>query len=312
LHDIKRLCDIVEALPDYEFRDTRLGAIAEELPEHADMDNLARLITEAGKTCGFTNASIFLLCYGSAITFEKRVCTSFPPEWLRAYDVNRYQYVDPVVARAISGGDPFLFSDLSRSSSLIEAFWTDSVAHGIGENGCCFVYDLDMNIRIGLSFASMGPPATVAEAFRVHRSDLDVLGRIACDTFIEHSGVFQTERADLSVEELRFLKSLISQSASDDVAALLQDQEMQPLQTSICEHLGVATIFQALAVASRERWFNDLPFDGPEVAKPYPGVLQREPSDRPTRTDPALAGRAEDASSMPTEDVRSVLTEDAW
>jgi hypothetical protein len=272
--DIARLCEIVQALPSYEFRLPALAKLADALWECADLDSAAELMADVGSVCGFDYANIFLLRQGRAIAFEKRVCTSFPQEWLRAYDAKRYQFVDPVVARALEGGESFLFADLPVRAPIVESFWRDAVAHGIGREGCCFMFDLDLGVEIGMSFNSNGTREAAAAAFEANRSDLSVLGQVACRAFMEIAGVFQVHGTQLSVDDLRFLKSLINSSDPAGASALLQDTETQARQHSICKRLGVGTIFQALAVVARERWFDDLPFDGTEVAKPYPGELE--------------------------------------
>lgn len=274
--DIARLCEIVQGLPYYEFRDPELAELADALPYCADMNSIAEVMVEVGNVCGFDHANIFLLRHGDAIAFNKRVCTSYPQEWLRFYEAKRYQFLDPVVARAVEGSAPFLFSDLPDSPPIVRKFWEAAVAHGIGRQGCCFVFDLDLGIRIGMTFASKGKPEAVAAAFEANRSDLQVIGETACSVFVEISGMIRVGKTQLSVDELRYLKDLISSTNPSGASAILQDPEMQALQRSICRQLGVGTIFQALAVVARERWFDDLPFDSQEIAQPYARPKQRD------------------------------------
>lgn len=273
--DIARLCEIVQGLSYYEFRDLKLAELADALPDCDDLNAVADVLAQAGRVCGFDHASIFLLRHGEAISFDKRVCTSLPPEWLHTYDSERYQYLDPVVARAMSGGEPFLFSDLPDSAPMIQSFWTAAVAHGIGREGCCFVFDLDLDIRIGMSFTAEGTRDAAAATFEANRSDLQVLGDIACSMFVELAGMIRVDRTELSIDELRYLKGLISTTDPSGASALLQDADTQALQRSICYRLGVGTILQALAVVGRERWFDDLPFDSKEVVNSYSATDRR-------------------------------------
>lgn len=269
-NDIKRLCEIVQGLPYYEFRNPKLAELADTLSYCDDIKSLAEVMVEVGDTCGFDHANIFVLRHGDAVAFNKRVCTSFPEAWLRLYDVKKYQFLDPVVARAMKGGEPFLFSDLPDDAPMVKTFWAAAVAHGIGCEGCCFVFDLDLDIRIGMSFACKSTQELATASFETNRSDLQVLGEIACSVFVELAGMIRVDKTQLSVDELRYLKDLISTTNQSGASEILQDPDMQIVQRSICKRLGVGTIFQALAVVARERWFDDLPFDSREIVQSYP------------------------------------------
>lgn len=264
--DIERLCNIVKNLTYYEFYNEEMVGFVEDLSDCNDIDNISDIIVNVGKMCGFDHASIFLLRHGDAITFKKRVCTSYPWSWLVAYDQNRYQFIDPVVLRALRSDGSFLFSEIDSTSPQVERFWRDAKQFGIGTEGCCFVYEFDPGIRIGISFTSTGTSALVEKAFDHHGSDLAVLGQIACQSFVEMCGVFRAAGSELSIDELRFIKMLIDISDPSDASKLIGHPESQVWQSSICRKLGVGTIYQAFAIVSREKLFDDLPFADLDVS----------------------------------------------
>ena len=134
------------------------------------------------------------------------------------------------------------------------------------------------------SFTATSSQTETEENYLQHRNDLEILGKHASETFIEQAGVFQVEKDELTINELRYLKRLINASEDAAASAIVQEEKSANLRRSICRRLGVTSMFQALSVVSKRDWFDDLPFEGPEVAKPYPEALER-PS---VQTAPAL------------------------
>ena len=282
--DIMRLCGIVEALPDYNYRRKEFIEFEEAVDACEDLDTLSELMQAVAELCGFKHASIFLLRTGEAITFKTRVCTSFPIKWLDRYDSKSYQFMDPVFKYAFIAEEPFQFVDLPPQPPFVESFWRDAVETGIGRQGCCFTYDFGMNIRIGVSFTATSSQTETTENYLKHRNDLEILGKRASETFIEQAGVFRVATDELTINELRYLKRLINASEDAAASAIVQEEKSAHLRRSICRRLGVTSMFQALSVVSKQDWFDDLPFEGPEVAKPYPEALERPPE----QTAPAL------------------------
>lgn len=276
--DILRLCGIVETLPGYEYRRKEFSMLADAADESYDLDELSRILNGVGSICGFDHASMFLVRTGEAIKFDTRVCTSLPREWLLHYDRKRYQFLDPVILRALVDDEPFVFSDLKSPAPVIEDFWKDAVKYGIGREGCCFAYTLGSTIRVAMSFVSMGTAEETAMSYEMNRSDLMAFGRAVSEIFVAHAAVMPAVEPRLSIDELRFLKRLITVSDHAGVTELLERDEHASERASICRKLGVATVFQALVVMNRHEWQDDLPFAGAEVAKTYPGLLEHDPA----------------------------------
>jgi hypothetical protein len=275
--DVLRLCGIADAVPYYEYRRPEMSVIAEAVTDTTCLDELSRMVDAVGSLCDFRYASIFLLRAGEAIKFSKRVSTSLPKAWLMTYDRKNYRFVDPVLLGAYTHDEPFLFSQLTSASPMISDFWDDADAHGIGREGCCFVYEFDNGARVGMSFTSTGSSRSVMQSFSRNRWDLQAFGRLACEAFIRHAAVFEVKGSRPTIEELRFAKSVLDAADHLAVEALLQDERHIDLQRSLCARLGVKTIFQALLAITREGMLDDLPFEGDEVAKTYPDVLERVP-----------------------------------
>lgn len=275
--DVERIARLVEKRDVYAFRNEKLEGLSIEISECESLAHLSKLMWEFATTCGFQNYAIFALQHGDGQVFETRVSTSFSEEWLDRYDSKGYQFIDPVVVHAESTDGWFEFSELSSSSPVVADFWLDAEAHRVGRNGFCVVFSRKNRARIGVSFVTSNSAKSVSDIVRRSGSDLVNFARIACDSFCFLSSMGSFSDEVLTAEELRFLYILAT--SGDPNAALTVYPKFgsnRTLQASIRSKLSVSSIYQALAIASANRWFDQLPFSAKEVIKPYPTLAWME------------------------------------
>lgn len=270
---LRRMARIVEAQEVHHFRTDELAAIADDVAECTDLEELAQLMWKAATSTGFENFIIFVIRNGSNGTPRSRVCTSCNMEWAERYQKMQYQYVDPVMARARSMPEPFLFSELDASAPSVEAFWQDAVDHRIGRNGVCMTFQRPDRALVGVSYLTAKTVDQTRENTRISGHDLHVLAELAVDAFSFLSfGAGQSDDR-LTEAELRFLHMLASwQNPEEAFQITAQYGSNKSLQASIRRKLQAETVFQAIAIASARGYFDDLPYDATEVTRPFPAL----------------------------------------
>lgn len=276
LEDIDRLCEIAAASTEgYSFRRGDLERLATAVQEAGDVDRLALILEEATSICGFDYGSIFILRAGNEILFTNRVCTTLPKEWLIRYHDMSYKFSDPVVTHALQHGNSFLFDEIAEPAPFMQKFWPDALAHGIGRDGCCFNYKFGSGNQIAISFNSTKPASLVRNQYEANKMDLRVLGEMMCHAFVTLTGKFIADKSQLSTDELLHLRRLTMAPDEDTFLELISDNSYQGIRNNIYRKLQVGTIAQALMLVSQQHYLDELPFEIDEIAKSYPGPLER-------------------------------------
>ncbi|WP_299842239.1 autoinducer binding domain-containing protein [uncultured Roseovarius sp.] len=274
IRGLKRIAELIEDIDVHPFRTTELSDIGEELSECTDLTELSELMWQAATTVGFQNFAIFVIQQGSNGAFRSRICTSYKDTWVNRYHEKAYQFIDPVIAQAAAEDGWFLFSELNSSAPAIECFWEDAETFGIGRNGLCFSISRKDGARIGVSFSTSNTKEKVEEVVRLNGFDLQFLAHLAVDCFCYASRGPSLSDDTLSLKELRFLYTLASSPDPTEALEISAGYgSNKALQSSIRQKLSVDTVFQALAIVSAKGWFNQLPFDQREVAKPFPALV---------------------------------------
>lgn len=252
--------------PSYVFRNDKLQDIANSLSEETELDRLTKLLWEAAITADFQHSTLFVLEQGTGAAFRTRVCTTYPEDWIHRYGEKGYQYIDPVVTACQKYSEPFRFKDVKGTLPMELEFWKDAECSGIGTNGLAVPVSLPCGAKIAISYVSAASEKTVNESCDEHESDLLVIAYLAAEAFgfLARDRVTRTD--DLTSDELRFLKILV---ASDEPQKALEVVPKfgsgQSMQNSIKQKLGVQTILQAVAIASKHSWLDGVPFEKSEV-----------------------------------------------
>ncbi|MGC3941007.1 autoinducer binding domain-containing protein [Roseobacter sp. EG26] len=268
---LKRVAGIMEASDVTQFRTQEFESIADEISFCSELSELSRLLWRATTSIGFQHFCLFVIKQGDEPGFGSRLCTSYSKEWLKRYEKERYQFVDPIYTCAEEKDGHFLFSEIKSESPLVQDFWRELDSYRIGRNGICFALTRPSGARLGVSFSSGGAESKVRETIRLNKHDLSVIARLAIECFCQVSANSDLTAEALSTNELRFLHMLATNPHPEK--ALLVTPNFggnKALQTSIRNKLNVETVFQAIAIASSMRWFDSLPYNYDEAIRPFP------------------------------------------
>lgn len=263
-----RLAKFVEESPDYFFRTSKAEKICENLQDCADLGDLAKCVFDIATSFGFQHGAIFLLSSGKRNTvWVHRVCTSLPEKWLRHYKERRYQFIDPVIVKAMNSEAPSIVARSAKDSPMVKEFWDDAETFGIGSVCMVFRVELRSGAALGLSLTSQGHSKNLVQNLALDMSDLNVLAHEAAAVFENLSALGAKKECDLTLDELSFLRLLLVNGDAVKAGGFRGlFSSNAALQTSIARKLGVQNVFQAIAVAIGRGMFDDLPFEDDEVS----------------------------------------------
>jgi hypothetical protein len=263
--DLRRIVEIVERADPYAYRSLELAELAGALEHATSLDELSGYMCEVAVAVGFQYGTVFVLRQGSGGMFRSRICTNYPSEWVDNYDARRYQYVDPIMLRVAEQDTAFEFRHVQNRSPAVAAFWKDAAAHGVGREGVCIPVTLPCGAKFAVSFATSSTAEEAAQNVARHLSDLYVISHTLADAFGYFARITQNTPDQLSAAELRFLHMLVTCESPDALLRANANTDFS-MQTAITSKLGVATIFQAIAVAATRGWFDEMPYSTSDCA----------------------------------------------
>lgn len=305
---LMRLARIVEEGPDYIFRTSKAEKICDDIQDCPDIGGLARCMFDIATSFGFQHGTIFLLSSGKRNTvWTHRVCTSLPEKWLRHYQERKYQFIDPVIVRAMTSKAPSLVSRSANDSPMVKQFWDEAEMFGIGSVCLALRVELKSGAVLGLSLTSQGYSKNTIEKLALDMSDLDTLAREAAATFENFSALGAQNKYELTLDELSFLRLLLvngDAAKAGEFRAFFSSNSA--LQTSIARKLGVKNVFQAIAVAVGRGMFDDLPFEESEVNSLFANLpgLQALLTGVPLDENIAMDAPTQDVSSIDANELR--------
>lgn len=287
LDGLKRVERIVQSSDRFHFRTDEFEDIADNISVCCDLNELARLLWQAATAAQFQNFSLFMLEQGRAPIFSTRLCTSWKKSWVTQYCRKSYQFVDPVANRAHQTDGSFKFSELSQSCPMLDEYWQDAEAHGIGRNGYCHVLTRPDQSRLAMAFYTSNDEARTDEIIRLNGYDLRIIAELAIECFCYLAAPRGIDDIELTTEELYFLHTLAT-SPNPEAALALQPLygSNKAMQASIRNKLNVSTVFQAISVATARNLFDALPIYEEEVLRPYPALSGWDMADMPIDPQP--------------------------
>lgn len=286
LQALRRIHHLLTCSTLHPFRTARLEELANEISICERLEDLSEILWEVAISTGFQHFSIFVLKHGSNVGFQTRLCTSYPDEWLRTYQKESYQYVDPVMHAAMNSLSPIDFIGLSSSAPMVKEFWKDADRHRIGRNGLCFPKIRSNGCRIGVSFSTADSNENAAKHIQLNAFDLQFISLLASEAFYDISSYSKDwEENPLSDAELRLLYNYsTSPTPSEAISASPSFGGDKDLLRSIRKKLGVRTIFQALSIAASNQWYDALKYEQSDLARAFPSLElydADEPSEGP-------------------------------
>lgn len=264
--DLVRIRDIVLAHGAYTFRSTKLEEIAEAIAEENTLSKIPKLLWLAAIGSGFQNSSLFVLQQGRGVPFKTRVCSSYPEKWRSRYIEKKYQYTDPVVRFASTSEVAFRFSEAKTDSAVEAKFWADAETHGIGAHGLAIPVRLQCGALIVTTFSTSGEERFADLRCDEHRSDLVAISQVSAEAFASLARGAPTSRSQLSQDELKFLHLLVTSDNPIEARSLKSSfGGAVSIEHSIREKLGVNTLLQAVAMASKNGFFDEVEFSDCDV-----------------------------------------------
>ena len=264
--DIIRIRDTILSCDVYAFRDIKLELVANDIAEETEVSRLPQHLWEVAIRSGFQNASLFVLEQGRGSQFKSRVCSSYPENWRARYIEQKYQFIDPVVSMALVRDAAFKFSEAKGTSSIEAEFWADAEKYGVGTNGLAIPVRLECEALIVVTFATSVDMQLADARCDEHLSDLSIVAQLAAEAFSCLGRSQPNPNAQLSQDELRYLHILVT---SDDPseARLIKTTfgSIKSIEHSIREKLGVKTILQAVAIASKKNFFDEVDFSASDI-----------------------------------------------
>ncbi|MEO9778554.1 MAG: autoinducer binding domain-containing protein [Sedimentitalea sp.] len=259
--EIERIIGLVEQRDVHSFRTQELEDIADELAECDELSELSELLRRTTVSVGLQNYALFVIKQGTSSTFSKRLCTSYSEEWMLHYYENSYQYLDPVSIQASSQDGSFLYSALKFDAPIVESFWQEAERFEIGRNGVCFAMTRQDGSRIGVAFSTTESAEYATRLVSLNGFDLEFLAYLAADCFCYLCSESLTLNDQLTDVELRYLYVLASNPEAEEAThKTLNDQSCDTIRDSIFRKLNTRSLFQAIAFATANGWFNSLPY----------------------------------------------------
>lgn len=269
---IHRVMSIIEDSDEYVFRDPKLEKVTKEIENCQAIEDLVGILEAVLKITGMDDYAIAVVSHGRGAICEKRYCTSYPLEWLRTYEENCFQHVDPILLRAIYAKDhelePFVWTRDDLISPLTKVFWEEAKRHGIGQQGYSVVAPCKNDAKILINFTSQLSGRAFEELIFVWGSDLAHTSLIIGTKFFDLSSRSQGLSNDLSDYELRYLFEL---ATSPNFATRRKGagSELQETMTQemILAKLNAKTLYEAVIKAFSLRLFDLVPFGADENAR---------------------------------------------
>ena len=262
------------------FRSPGLDSIADGILDASSISELSNLLEQLALVMGCDHCTLHVISEAATTNFSTRVLTTYPASWISRYVDRRYATLDPVSRMCVIADHGFFWDGLDQSAPAVRAFWSDSVAHGIGPSGYTLPLVTERGDKLAVSIASRVP----AEAFR-HRidrfaSDLFSLGIFLADALCRLASDDRPSSFRPTDDQLTILRA-IAMGADE---AELRSRSYQygsyvTLERSICTLFCTRTVAQAAVLAARIGLLADAPLTSTDIlatssrTEGLPGVL---------------------------------------
>lgn len=248
--------------------DTLLG----QLEEAETMDQAASVFGSVPLEFGFDDASLIVLNEGGRY-LSRRVLSTLPDAWWEDYHSLRLFDGDPVIEGILSREHELYIEELIPKHEAPLRYLRAAQAHGIGENGVIFKIAYPTGLVAAVILNSQRSRDYVRAQYRRFRDDLQAIAYATCDALIYFSQVGVSMMADLTDEEIRFLRLVaISEDPSRALSMECRYGSVTNVQAQIVRKLGVKSIFQAVLVAARRGFLDAAIFHPDEVVSSRPRI----------------------------------------
>jgi DNA-binding CsgD family transcriptional regulator len=227
--------------------------IMAELPTQQDLSGVQSLLERELGHYGF-HMFAYLSFVPGENTDEVLALTTYPPSWVKSYCSNRYDRLDPIIARSISTTLPFIWSIRTGRSGLTQQqrrFFDEAGDHGIRHGFTVPIHDRSGKAAT-LTVATSDDRSEVERLLKSHQHALHLIA-IYLHAWIRRSQLTSDRamRPLLTQREIACIQWAVRGKSAMDTAEILR---IRP--RTVVFHIenakrkfGVATLQQAVAHA---------------------------------------------------------------
>jgi LuxR family transcriptional regulator, activator of conjugal transfer of Ti plasmids len=234
--------------------DSVFQRIMAKLPMQQDLPGVQSLLERELGHYGVRMFAYLSFVPGKSTTDEVLALTTYPPTWVKSYCSNRYDRVDPIIARSIATTLPFTWSIRNGRSGLTQQqrrFFDEADDHGIAHGFTIPIHDRSGKVAT-LTVATSDDRSEIENLLRSHQHALHLIA-IYLHAWIRRS-LPTSERALRPVLTQREIACI--QWAGRGKSALDTAEILRIRPRTVVFHIenakrkfGVATLQQAVAHA---------------------------------------------------------------
>lgn len=184
--------------------------------------------------------------------YQKKIITTYPPDWIQRYVDRRYDNVDLVLKQCRKQSKPFFWGDLKPETITEHTFLEDAVRHGIGPSGYSIPVTLSSGDQFSISFASQEPDENFRILGKTTFKDLEDLAIWAVEAFVGCVSCGREIHPNLTDQQIHLLRALASGHTEEELPKLkFTYGSSKNVERQICETFKTKTIYQAAIIAAR-------------------------------------------------------------
>ncbi len=271
--ELRRVRDRISQEGGLPSRNPATEILASRIGDAETLDQVAEAFGTIPVEFGFDEITLIILNEGGRY-LSRRVLSSLPDQWWVDYHALRLFDRDPLIEGIITREHELFLDELVPKAENAPMPYTRAAhALGIGTNGVIFKIAYPSGVVAAVILNTKRSPQLVRSQYRKYREDLMALAFATCDALIHFSRIGATTMADLSCEEIHFLRLLAL--SEDPGSALKMDVSFgsaATVQMQIVRKLGVKSIFQAVLIAARRGLLDAAIFHPNEVIGTRPRI----------------------------------------
>lgn len=240
--------------------------LADEILNTESLEQLTDCLRKLTQAMRVQHCTVHIVRENAPQAYTTKVVTTYPHGWIATYVNRRYINVDPVIRASCASSQSFYWDTLRSDSPLINAFWRDAKACGIGSSGYTIPVATENNDVLALSVCSEEPAQAFRERMQFHESDLYNLGIYLADAFCKLASNQRPTSFNPTDDQLLVLCAI---SMGVDEAELAQRTYLYgsftTLKRSICALFQTRTLSQAAVLAARIGLLDSVPLTRGDV-----------------------------------------------
>jgi hypothetical protein len=250
--DLNRILTVVDFGSLDVLRSAESDRLADEILQAETFAELVALLGRLSEALGVTHVTLHVISESPSTSFSTKVLTTYPDTWISRYVERRYSPVDPVGRACLANGHGFFWAALDHASPLLQAFWADAAAHGVGPSGFTMPIETQRGDRLALSLCSAEEDEPFRERIDRFECDLRSLGIFLSDTFCRLASEDRPPDFNPTDDQLAVLRAIAMGADEAELSGRgYRNTSWKALERSICELFRTRTLAQAAVLAAR-------------------------------------------------------------